>query len=235
LSGKHEIRADVFRTAYRRTLGVLQPRHRRIVVGVLAAALVAGVCAGLLFDKSPLGPPLLVLPAVSLGDSGPTPTGPAPATSVVSAALPSPSHTPTHTSSTGPSASRTESTSAATPGPARPAPGAPPAANPAPFTARYEVSSSWDTGFIVGVAVTNTGTTVQPWTIDVAHAPAAGVRVVSNRNADISRNGATTRFSGGPVAPGETRTFGFEAVKSVPARVRPATCTINGAPCDVTP
>jgi hypothetical protein len=98
-------------------------------------------------------------------------------------------------------------------------------------TARYAVSSSWDTGFIGGVLLTNPTAAALSWRVVVTHDTVAGVRVTTAWNAALQRSGATTVFTGGPLAPGASQTFGFEATKRVTGPVLPASCTINGVAC----
>ncbi len=98
-------------------------------------------------------------------------------------------------------------------------------------TARYAVASTWDTGFIGGVLLTNPTGAALSWRVVVTHDPDAGVRVTTAWNASLQRSGATTVFTGGPLAPGASQTFGFEATKRVTGPVGPASCTVNGAAC----
>jgi hypothetical protein len=101
------------------------------------------------------------------------------------------------------------------------------------LTAQYTVSGSWDTGFVVGVLVTNPTGTAQAWQVSVSHDPDDGVRVSTFWNAQVNREGSTTVFTGGPVAAGATQSFGFEATKRVDGGVRPTACTVNGESCQV--
>ena len=89
--------------------------------------------------------------------------------------------------------------------------------------------SSWDNGFVAGVLLTNPTATARSWRVDVRHDPDAGVRVTTAWNADLQRSGSTTVFTGGPLAPGASQTFGFEATKRVTGPVRPTSCTVDGA------
>lgn len=97
--------------------------------------------------------------------------------------------------------------------------------------ARYAVASSWDTGFIGGVLLSNPTGTALSWRVVVTHDPDAAVRVTTAWNADLERSGATTVFTGGPLAPGASQTFGFEATKRVTGAVRPISCTVNDVAC----
>lgn len=110
----------------------------------------------------------------------------------------------------------------------------PPRPRPASaIAATYAVGSSWDTGFIGSIEVSNTGRTDENVTISVRHDTGSGVRVVTAWNATLNRQGDTTVFTGGPLAPGATLRIGFEATKRVPGRVRPAACTAGSGSCRV--
>lgn len=50
-------------------------------------------------------------------------------------------------------------------------------------------------------------------------------------NATPSTAGSGATFSGGPVTPGGTVTFGFQAEKNRSPQVNPTSCTVNGRPC----
>lgn len=50
-------------------------------------------------------------------------------------------------------------------------------------------------------------------------------------NATPSTAGSGVTFSGGPVTPGGTVTFGFQAEKNRSPQVNPTSCTVNGRPC----
>jgi hypothetical protein len=234
VSGKHHVRAGVLGHVHRAAVEAFQDPRRRLVAGVVAALALIGLCAGALLHRDPLGPPRLVLPAPSAADA-PAASPPLPSTAVLEAQTSTSSPEPRPVAAEVPGRPHPEVTTPGTRRPATPATGAT-AAPASGVTARYVVSSSWDTGFVVGVTVTNTGTAPQHWHVDVAHAAASGVRVVTNWNADVRRDGAVARFSGGPLAPGQSSTFGFEAVKSVAGAVRPVGCAVNGATtCDVAP
>jgi hypothetical protein len=100
-------------------------------------------------------------------------------------------------------------------------------------TAQYAVTGSWDTGFVAGVLLANPTGTARSWQVVVRHASAAGVRVTTFWNAQVTRNCDTTTFSGGPLAAGATQTFGFEATKQASGPVRPTSCLVNGLACDL--
>ena len=93
--------------------------------------------------------------------------------------------------------------------------------------ATYAVGASWDTGFTCGVTVTNVSKTPRSWTVTVRYDGSAGVRVTQVWDATLTRQGNTNIFRGGPLAPGATQSFGFEATKRTNGPVRPAAFTVN--------
>jgi hypothetical protein len=121
--------------------------------------------------------------------------------------------------------------------PAPPVPPSPtrarPTSVPVVMGATYIVGSSWDTGFVGGVTVTNVSRTPQSWTVTVRYDRSAGVRVTQAWNATLTRQGDTNAFRGGPLAPGATQNFGFEATKQAGGPVRPAACAVNQTACRV--
>ncbi|WP_158647710.1 cellulose binding domain-containing protein [Actinoplanes sp. ATCC 53533] len=107
---------------------------------------------------------------------------------------------------------------------------------PTPETAlsgRYTTGASWDRGFIGNVDVTNKTGPARTWTVKLTFAPSAGVGVGNTWNAQLSRQGNTFVFTGGPLAPGSKISLGFEASKQVRGKIQPATCTVDGAPCQL--
>jgi cellulase/cellobiase CelA1 len=93
------------------------------------------------------------------------------------------------------------------------------------------VGGSWDRGFIGAVTVTNKSGPARTWTVKITYPASARVRVGNVWNASVDRQGDTFVFTGGPLAPGATATFGFEASKQVRDRIQPAGCTVDGASC----
>lgn len=106
-------------------------------------------------------------------------------------------------------------------------------APPAAFSGRYTAGTSWDQGFIGGVEVTNKSGTARTWTVKLTFASNAGVGVSNTWNAQLNRQGNTFVFTGGQLAPGTKISMGFEATKQVRGKIQPATCTIDGAPCQL--
>jgi hypothetical protein len=194
-----------------------------MALAVVLAAVVTVWSMVWLRSVSPHGPgPVLVEP-VFRPAATPTEAQPVPE-------LPAPKLTPPVRR---PSPSRSRPAKATT----RPAPPVPaktatkPAPPPPIVIAFYSLGASWDTGFIGSVRLQNTGSTPQNWTVVVRYDSADGVRVGQAWNGEATRQGDTTIFRGGPLAPGATKNLGFEATKRTPDRVLPASCTVNGSAC----
>jgi hypothetical protein len=217
-------------------LGALRARSaRRRLLGAAAVALllIAGASVWTFSGPAPRFVTAPVVPAAPVGpmDEVAVSTTPMPEPSV--SAAPSTATVPPQGSGpeglTGASrpVAAPDSPEAPTAGSNRPATDVPTGAP----TARYAVASSWDTGFIGGVLLTNPTGTALSWRVVVTHAPDAGIRVTTAWNAALQRSGATTVFTGGPLAPGASQTFGFEATKRVAGPVGPTACTVNGVAC----
>jgi hypothetical protein len=101
------------------------------------------------------------------------------------------------------------------------------------FSGRYTTGASWDRGFIGNVDVTNKTGPARTWTVRLTFDPSAGVGVGNTWNAQLSRQGNTFVFTGGPLAPGSKVSLGFEASKQVRGKIQAATCTVDGAPCQL--
>jgi hypothetical protein len=160
-----------------------------------------------------------------------SPSWVAPASPLVSLA-PSPRASPASTASSSPRATASPSR---TPAPTRPA-GVSGAGGPkkvSALTATYAVGSSWDTGFIGGVTLTNGESTAVTWTVIVRNGAADGVKITDAWNATLTRQGDTDSYTGGPLAAGATATFGFEATKQATGKVTPVACTVNESTCRV--
>ncbi|MGW4946775.1 cellulose binding domain-containing protein [Actinoplanes sp. NPDC004185] len=174
--------------------------------------------------------PLMVQPTVPLGGAELS----VPPTSVPPSVVPS-SAVPTSASPTSASPTPVPSSPRASRSPSKkPAPRRTTASPPAPaasFAAAYRTGRSWDRGFIAGVEITNKSGPARTWTVKVSFDPDAGVRVGNTWNAQLSRDGNTFVFTGGPLAPGATAMLGFEASKQVRGGIQPTSCTADGAPC----
>jgi Cellulose binding domain len=113
-------------------------------------------------------------------------------------------------------------------------PPAPPRRSPAAkaaVAASYLARASWDTGFIGGLQVVNTGSVAQSWEIRLRFADADRVNVGQAWNATLSRQGDTVVLRGGPLAPGASVNAGFRAGKQARDAVRPTACTVNQRAC----
>jgi hypothetical protein len=159
--------------------------------------------------------PLMVQPTIPLAGAAPPAVPPSASPSRSPSASPSPS--PSSKPVTKPAPRRTTR----------------PPAPAASFTASFSVGASWDRGFIGAVAVTNATGPARNWTVKVTFESSAGVRLGNTWNAKVTRDGDTFVFTGGPLAPGASVTFGFEAAKQVRSKIQPAACTVDGAPCRV--
>jgi cellulase/cellobiase CelA1 len=197
------------------------PALRRgwVVVGVVAVAAVVVwsiVWAGR--SSSPDRPPALLPPpplVIATSSPAPVPASMAP--------LPS-SATPSRTSRGVPAGGASPTAAPARPSPTRAV---------TSLAAAYSVTSTWETGFIAGVHLTNSGTTPQNWTVTISHSGNAGVRITDAWNATLTRQGDTNVLTGGPLAPGSSLNVGFEATKQAPGPVRPSRCTVNQSACSV--
>lgn len=104
----------------------------------------------------------------------------------------------------------------------------------ASFTGRYSTSASWDRGLVAWILVTNTGSTTRTWKVTLTYESRAEVRITSAWNAQLTKDGDTSYFTGGTLAPGASVNLGFEATKQARGRVQPKTCTVEGAACQLT-
>lgn len=204
-------------------------RHRLLGAAAVVVLLVAGASVWTFSGPAPLFVTAPVVPAAPALPMDEVAVSAAPEPSVAAsastAAVPPQGSGPdgdTGASAPGAAPDGPAATTASSNGPSTPT-GAP--------TARYAVASSWDTGFIGGVLLTNPTGTARSWRVVVTHDPDVAVRVTTAWNATLQRSGATTVFTGGPLAPGASQTFGFEATKRVTGPVRPVSCTVNGAAC----
>ncbi|MEU7907774.1 cellulose binding domain-containing protein [Actinoplanes sp. NPDC049118] len=172
--------------------------------------------------------PLMVQPTIAVADNGPS-------VIPLSSHAASKSAAPARSAgkSTSPTPSRSPVRTTAAPKPTEKATTKPPVKSPpaASFTARYSVGASWERGFVAWVRVTNTGKTARNWTVTITHDSRAEVRITNAWNAQLDRRGDTNVLTGGPLAPGASFSFGFEATKQVRSRIQPTGCTVDGTPC----
>ena len=88
--------------------------------------------------------------------------------------------------------------------------------------------------FQAAIAVTNEGGAARSWQVVVTHDPDDDVRLEGSIGARVSTSGDTITFSGGPLDPGDTVTFGYQASTDSRDDVRPTSCRVDGVECRVT-
>jgi Cellulose binding domain len=157
------------------------------------------------------------MPTIPVASALPSPAAPSP----------SPSRTPSHSPSARHSASRSPSprvsSSSASPRPTV----------SAAFSATLKVNASWDQGYVAMVQVVNKGTKAASWSVTVSHSALAGLRLGGTWSAQGHQSGTTFVFTGGPLAPGKSASFGYQASKQGPGRARPAGCSMGAGSCKV--
>lgn len=182
--------------------------------------------------------PLMVQPPIAMAENLPSVipwNSPAASAAESQSAAPGTSVSASASASPKPSSSTVRPTTTA-PKPTEKAPTKkPPVKTPptpaASFTARYSTGASWDRGFTAWVRVTNTGKTTRNWTVTVSYDSRAEVRITDAWNATLERKDGANVLTGGPLAPGASFSFGFEASKQVRNRIQPTGCTVDGTPC----
>ncbi len=195
-------------------------RHRYpLIVGlVLVCLTVAGVLAAVQDRRDP-ATALLITPAL------PPPASPSVSPSPVAApASPPASASPSRSASRPPSARRSPSR------PSKPSP----SATRGSFTASYVVMNTRRSSFQAAITVTNEGRAARSWRVVVTHDPDAGVRVEGSVGASITTSGDTITLSGGPLDPGDSVTFGYQASAESRDVVQPTSCRVDGVECRVT-
>ena len=211
-----------------------------VALGVVLALVFGGtVWAAIARDDHPAAQLIIVHPSASrpgppagietehglgAGPAGdPAASTPSPTASVAASPTPSASSSETTTPTAAPAPS-------APSGPPSRGPGSPPAP-PAEVTARYVLSSSWDQGFVANVDVANVSGRAQTFDVRLTFPDNVVITVTGFWNATPAVTGSGLTFSGDPLTPGGTITFGFQAEKNRPSRVNPTSCTVNGRPC----
>jgi hypothetical protein len=177
--------------------------------------------------------PTVVVPTVPVGTALPAPPPPQPSTrptpspsrSRSASSSPSVSHSP----SPSPSASRRSSSPS--PSVSRHSPSPPAAA--ASFTVTVTVTASWDQGYVATVQIVNKGTKAATWSVSVSHSGLAGLRLDGTWNAQGRQSGSTFVFAGGPLDPGATASFGYQAGKHGGGKAQPAGCSVGDGTCHV--
>jgi hypothetical protein len=124
--------------------------------------------------------------------------------------------------------------------PRLPAPAPPPTTGPAaePLASRYVQVTTWSSGFIGAIRITNPSGEPRAWQANVTFPAGVGdLRSHWNdgpRGAGVERTGQTLVFTGrATVAAGRTLTLAFHLDKTVQNRAdfHPVACTVNGARC----
>jgi endoglucanase len=183
------------------------------------------------------------------GQPTPTPTS-GPTTTPTRTSTPTPTRTagptstPTRTPTSGPTNTPTR-TSTATPT-RTPTPTSGPTATPTRTATpavgtgcqvTYTIVNQWDTGFQAGVDIKNTGTTtINGWTLAWTFPNGQTINQIWNAVAPLGTSNISATDVGwnGVIAPGATQGFGFTANRSG-TNTKPASFTLNGTACSVTP
>jgi hypothetical protein len=101
------------------------------------------------------------------------------------------------------------------------------------LTAKFSLSSTWDSGFVAVVVLTSTAA-VPAWNVRLTFP--AGVTIPDGLVWNAVKQGSTgtVTFTGGPLPAGQQVTFGFQAAKMVQNQkdFLPTACTVNGAHCE---
>ena len=101
---------------------------------------------------------------------------------------------------------------------------------PAPAaSATLSVNASWRSGYVATARLQNTGTAPLSWKMTVTHADVDNLRLLGAWNAHGTRDGDTIILTGGPLAPGASATFGYQA--SARGDARPSGCSVVGGSC----
>jgi Cellulose binding domain len=102
---------------------------------------------------------------------------------------------------------------------------------PAVLNATLDVPASWDQGYVAAVRIKNTGATPQPFTVTVSNNGLSDVRLMGTWNARGTQSGDRLTFTGGPLAPGATATFGYQVSGHGRGPARPSGCSVVGGKC----
>ncbi|MFI5890847.1 cellulose binding domain-containing protein [Actinoplanes sp. NPDC051513] len=79
----------------------------------------------------------------------------------------------------------------------------------------------------------NTGRAVASWSVTVRHSDQDNLRLLGTWNARGSQSGDNLTFTGGPLAPGASASFGYQVSKSGRGNARPSGCSVVGGTCGV--
>jgi cellulase/cellobiase CelA1 len=83
------------------------------------------------------------------------------------------------------------------------------------------------------VRVQNTGSAAASWRVTVSHSGQDNLRLLGTWNARGSQSGDTLTFTGGPLSPGASATFGYQVSKSGRGNAHPSGCSVVGGRCGV--
>jgi hypothetical protein len=81
------------------------------------------------------------------------------------------------------------------------------------------------------VRVVNSGPKPASWSVAVTHTKLAGLVLGGTWNAQGHQSGSSFLFAGGPLGPGQSATFGYQAGKQGPGPARPSGCSVDGGGC----
>jgi hypothetical protein len=112
-----------------------------------------------------------------------------------------------------------------------------PTAKPAPTTARTKAAATltvgWSRGrgYFANVRVVNNGTRPLQWRVTVTHSERDDVRLGGVWGATGSQQDESMVFRGGPLAPGASVFFGYQAMRDGRGDARPIGCSVVGGTC----
>ncbi|MEV4345119.1 cellulose binding domain-containing protein [Actinoplanes sp. NPDC049596] len=184
-------------------------------------------------------PSMPQVPLVVSDSPAPSSAAPTSAKSSPSPAASSPSPSAARSRSVAPrtsSPSPSSSASKPTLKPVTTAPTPKTTTKPAPQTdieAQLSVTASWDGGYVAFVRVVNEGDAAAQWRVTVTHSGLNDMELRGTWNASGSQSGSSLSFSGDPLAPGKSATFGYQITKSGRGNARPAGCSAVGGSCSV--
>lgn len=102
---------------------------------------------------------------------------------------------------------------------------------PAPLSAKYATSATFDGGYVGQVTITNAGGAPQAWKVNLTMPP--GVTITNVWGAMVQRTGQAyqiTAVGAAPLAGGSTYSIGFQATRGT-GPYQPTTCAINDRIC----
>ncbi|GIM95672.1 hypothetical protein Ato02nite_074650 [Paractinoplanes toevensis] len=86
---------------------------------------------------------------------------------------------------------------------------------------------------MAAVRIKNVSGSSQSWSVTVSHSNQDNLRLTGTWNARGSQSGDNLTFTGGPLAPGASITFGYQVSKSGRGNGRPSGCSVVGGKCGV--